>query len=330
LQSRGSLTTKNHSRVKAVRRAVAVVLLFTLPLRPSTAGPAALGSEEVELINPWGDTLADASTQAQSYAQNCRKPDNACRPTPLSQNQLVPPFDGCSNNVTPIIAWRQADDLKDVDRFVADLERQSATHDLFDCSGTTCLVVVPTIAIGEKESGVSTLSVCRVQIVLGVPGPPSRCQEVLKRAKRGGVLLRGQVGESFTGCRIGLRDFDAVFEGGASDLRSVRNLVGEALRASPFDLSVMEDGNAVVGTRAQMPSAILAGWREWVTVRAEIDARGSDAGTAIITTILVSKQATAGREAWTPASEPQEEAYLRALRNEFQRRGGVLSTGVGR
>jgi hypothetical protein len=129
---------------------------------------------------------------------------------------------------------------------------------------------------------------------------------------------------------MGLRDFDAMFKGRAGDILSVRKLVGEVLRAKPFNLTVMEDGKAIVGTRAHVASEVLAGWREWITVRVDLDISGDDAGTSIFTTMLVSKQATTSREAWTPPSEPQEAAYLLALQNAFRDRGGVLSTGVGR
>jgi hypothetical protein len=294
----------------------------------TVAAPATLGDANVELTNAWGHTLAEATAEAQLYSGTCKSPGSSCRPLALSPSELVSALDACSGGV-PTLGWRRADELKGAERFAAGLRRDAAARALLDCRGPTCLTVLPTTTPREKEQGVSTLSVCSVKLVVGMPGPPSRCQEALKQNARSGLLIRGQVGQPFNSCSMGLRDFDAVFKNRGADVASVRKLVGEVLRAKPFNLTVMEDRNALVGIRAHLPSDVMIGWREWVTVRVEIDTRGTDAGTTIYTTMLVSKQASANREAWTPPSEPQEGAYLRALRDELQRRGGVLVAGIG-
>lgn len=249
----------------------------------------------------------------------------------MSPRQLMPVSTSCGSTlVTP--AWRHARELKDADRYVADLQRRAAARELSDCEGSHCLVVVRTVLPGgkETESGVSSLSVCRVDLVQSVSSPPVVCSEALKQHPRGGLLLRAALGNTTNMCSMGLRDFDAVFSGRASDVAAVRKLVGDVLRAKPFNLTVMEEGSALVGTRAHVASELLAGWREWTTVRVDVDARGADAGAIISTLVLVSKQATTSREAWTPASEPQDAAYVTALRKAFESRGASLTTGVGR
>jgi hypothetical protein len=283
-----------------------------------------LSPTKVELVADWGDTFINATAEAQLRAQTCQAPGNRCQPTPLSLRRIASEH-GCGASVE--VGWRRAGDLKDADRYVAELQRLAATRELFDCSGSVCLAVVPTILQDERQSDVDTFSVCEVEVVQGVSGPPSRCQEALKQQKRTGVLLRGNVGSLISLCSMGLRDFDAVFKNKADNLSSVRKLVDEVLRAKPFNLTVMEDGDALIGTRAHLASEVLAGWREWVTVRVEIRSYGADASATIYTNMLVSKQATTSREAWSPPSEPQEAAYLLTLRNEFQRRGGLLRTG---
>jgi hypothetical protein len=293
------------------------------------AAPADFGTRDVELVNNWGDTIADAAAEAQKQDQACGPSGNDCRPTLPSPRQLVPASNACGS-AAPVLVWRHAGDLGDAQGYVADLQHRATARELFDCDDRTCLVVVPTSSPRPSEKGVTTLSICIVAMVQGVPGPPSRCQEVFKQHLSTGMLLRGQMGNSLTECSMGLRDFDAVFTGRAGEVAAVRTLVGEVLNAHPFNLTVMEDGHALVGTRAHAASELLTGWREWITVRVDVDTRGADAGTTISTTMLVSKQATTSRDAWTPPSEPQEETYLTALREAFKGRGGVLSIGVGR
>jgi hypothetical protein len=305
----------------------ALLLLAVGPAR--AAPPILLSTEEVVLLDEWGSRLADARAEARLHSEGCRKPDSSCVPKPLAPRELVPASEPCSG-VSRVMGWRYAEELGGATREAAELRQHAATRELFDCSGTACLVVVHTTTPLEKEKDVQTLSICSVQVVRGVPGAPSRCQEALKLQPGSSLLLRGEIGSAHVSCSMGMRDFDAVFGGRAADMGAVRQLVGDVLRAKPFNLNVMEEGEALVGTRQQLPSDVLDGWREWVTVRVDINARGTDVGTSIITWMLVSKQATGRRDAWTPPTEPQEAAYVQALRSAFERRGGVLGTGTRR
>ena len=286
------------------------------------------GQAEILVAPPWGTTLSEAAAEASAHAAGCARPGAGCsaRAPTLREIATGP---SCSDHV-PVIAWRRASDLSDSNAWTSKLSLLADSREPFDCSWSTCSMVLRTNAMHERESGVSTLSICRVQLVRGVSGAPEWCQEASKMRGSAAHLVRAQVGNSFISCSMGLRDFDAVFQGRGSDLDSVRRVVMEVLAAKPFNLAVMEDRGAVVGTRTQLASDVLRGWREWVTVRVDVDARDRDAGASIFTTLLVGKQAAAEREAWTPPSEAQEAAYVLALRNELQRRGAMLTTGVGR
>lgn len=294
----------------------------------SMLGLASDGSHaEVELAPPWGTTLAEAMAEAEVQAAACARLGFRCNTKAPAPNELVAGRSTCSGEV-PVMAWRRAKELSDSTARAASLALLAGSSEPFDCTGNACSMVLRTRTPQEKQSGVSTLSVCRVQVVKGVAGAPAPCEEALKEHASGGLLVRAQVGNSFISCSMGLRDFDAVFHGRGSDLSGVRRMLMEVLAAKPFNLAVMEDRGGVVGTRTQLASEVLKGWREWVTVRVDVDARESDAGTSISTTLLVGKQAAAEREAWTPPSESQEAAYLLALRNELQRRGALLTTGL--
>ena len=292
------------------------------------AGMAASATEAVLEVRS-GSMLADTIAEAKAQPTLCAQPLVRCSARAQTENEAAPAATACSG-ARPVMAWRRADELSNGDARMADLVRLASAGERFRCAGSSCLLVVPTTVPNEPASGVSTLSVCRVQVVNGVVGAPMRCDEA-SRERAGGIrLLRAQVGDSYLGCSMGLPDFDAVFRGRGADLAGVRRLVTEVLAGKPFNLSVMEDRGAIVGTRKQLASEVLSGWREWVTVRVDIDARNADAGTTITSTLLVGKRAAAEREAWTAALESQESAYLLALRSALQQRGADLSTGLSR
>lgn len=305
------------------------LLFVILCISPAFADPLFISTKDIELASPWGATLVDAIAEAKLQAETCAKFPKECSSDPLSPRQLVPESEPCGSQ-SNLAAWRHANELTNGQNYVAYLQRLTRARKIFDCIDSRCLVLINTSTPDERENSVKTVSVCQVQMVNGVPGAPSRCQEALKEHARSGSLIRGQVGHFFTSCSMGLRDFDAIFVDRAHEVALVRKLVGEVLRAKPFNLAVMEDGKALVGTRAQLASDVLTGWREWVTVRVDIDTRGNDAGTTIFTTMLVSKQASSNREAWTPPSESQEATYILTLRNAFERGGATLSTGGSR
>lgn len=248
---------------------------LTFALGTAMGAPVVYGPVEVEVVNVVGSTFAEAEAQVLDSEQACRAPSSACGTTAMPPRQLMPVSASCGSTLaTP--GWRRARDLNDADRYIAKLQSRATARELFDCEGSSCLVVVPTVPSDgkEKEGGASTLSVCSVQVVKSVPSPPIVCAEALKQHPRSGVLLRVALGNSSNMCSMGLRDFDAVFKGRAGDVAAVRKLVGEVLRAKPFNLTVMEEGSALVGTRAHVASELLPGWREWTTVRVDVDARG--------------------------------------------------------
>jgi hypothetical protein len=225
-----------------------------------------------------------------------------------------------------LFKWYAQGELKNGAAFARAAEELNKARKVFDCRGSTCLAVIPSITLDQKERAVPSLSVCEVVVVGKLYGPPGRCKSVVKHEST--TMVKGIAGPTAVGCAVGLRDFDAIFEDRAGDLLGVRALVGEVLKSKPFNLTVMQEGDALLGTRAHLPSEVLRGWREWVTVRVDVGTRDKkNAGASIYTTILVSKQNTADRESWTLPSDQQESAYLTALRNEFVKRGGVLGTG---
>jgi hypothetical protein len=296
-----------------------LALIVAEPMRPEV-----LTTEEVTVLNAANDTLADAYAQARVP---CVPPGSTCSERPVALREAVRPANECGA-ITPTLSWKSTADLRDGLAYAAEVQRYAATRQLFGCTGHNCLVVVGVTAKREHDQAVKTLAVCSVETIDGTPGPPTRCEEVLKRQPQQGMFLRVKMGLTSTQCSMGLRDFDAVFKGRAQEIVSVRNDVGGVLRARPFNLSVIEDQGALVGTRAQAASEVLPGWREWVTLRVELTVRGVDVGASIFSTMLVSKQASADREAWTPPSEPLEESYLLALRRKLEQRGAVLRSAA--
>ena len=310
-------------------RCLISIAAFTFAVASLHAAPVVLAPEAVEMNSEHGSTYADARLEAARLSKACRAPGNACDAAALKASALVPQVAVCGDRDDSAV-WRLAQELSDGGSQSERLQRLALSREVFDCCGPACLAVLPTTWPSDARRDLSTLSVCRVLVVGDVAGPPNGCREALKKAKGAATLLRGKAGNAITSCSMGLRDFDAVFRGRAGDVAAVRKLVGEVLHAKPFQLAVMEDGDAIVGTRAHLASDVMRGWREWVTVRVEVDVRKEDVGTSIFTTMLVSKQATASRDAWSPPSEPQEATYIAALRDALLRRGGALSTGVGR
>ena len=161
-------------------------------------------------------------------------------------------------------------------------------------------------------------------LVSNYVGAPTNCHEVLKYKDSTAIFAQARVGENRIFCSMGTRDFDATFIGSARELGAVRVKVKGILQSPPFNLQVAEQRGDIVGVRRYLSSGVLAGWREWTTVRVQLEVGQRSIGTTISTTLLVSKQASADREAWSPASEPQEEVYLSRLRHQFARSGGTV------
>jgi hypothetical protein len=224
--------------------------------------------------------------------------------------------------------WRNQNDLTGGRRFVERVEELASSRRVFECSGRTCLVVVPTVPPEETDTNAKHFSLCQVTAVGHNYGPPTLCQELLF-SDNSTTLIAAVTGLVFHACMMGVRDFDAVFKNRGRDLTGIRSLVENVLKGKPFNLVVAEEGEDVLGTRAFLPSEVISGWREWVTVRVGIEASRKDAGITIATTILVSKQNSPDRESWTAPSDQQEASYVAALRDAFVKRGGVLTIGRG-
>jgi len=216
-----------------------------------------------------------------------------------------------------------ASELSDGSAFIDRARTLAKSRELIDCTGKRCLVVVPTVTKERAEPNVETLSVCQIQLVGALVGPPQDCKEIVKIGQNE-RLIKSIIERSLMICAVGLWNFDAVFANSVHDFDRVRQTVSEVLAAKPFSLSIEREADDVIGTRSFLPSGIFEGWREWITVRVSLDPIGKDVGASIATTILVSKQNTTSRESWTVSSEQQEAAYLDALKKEFEKRGAVI------
>ena len=299
----------------------AVALMAMLPI---LAFCQTLSNHDVLLELEWGaTTMASATMESANSSAMCRRSDRQCAPGAPSLTQLAYEGPGCSQKHA--FSWRLANELSDGVSFIKRVKTLADSRKLSDCSGKRCLVVVPTIStkVPESEPGVETLSVCKVELVTARSGPPNSCQEIVKLGK-GRQLVKSITANAMVGCSMGMRDFDAVFSSLANDSERIRKTVESILSASPFNLSVEREGDAVLGTTSFASSSVLKGWREWIVVRVDLKTRGDTVGATIATNILVSKQNTTSRESWTPSSDQQEATYLSALKKAFEKQGGNI------
>jgi len=270
-----------------------------------------------------GTTMASAieSSKTASAACGSRQAKSACEPGAPTLDQLANEGYKCGSFTE--FEWRMASELSDGSAFIDRARTLAKSRELIDCTGKRCLVVVPTVTKERAEPNVETLSVCQIQLVGALVGPPQDCKEIVKIGQNE-RLIKSIIERSLMICAVGLWNFDAVFANSVHDFDRVRQTVSEVLAAKPFSLSIEREADDVIGTRSFLPSGIFEGWREWITVRVSLDPIGKDVGASIATTILVSKQNTTSRESWTVSSEQQEAAYLDALKKEFEKRGAVI------
>jgi hypothetical protein len=309
-------------------RVLLALLLVSSPVL--AADPPAAAPQLIELRIDGAQGWADATAEAARNAAQCAQTPAGCARQAPAPRSLVEDRMSCGGG-TSVFGWRKAEDLTDGVAKVRELTDRATRREVFACAdGTSCLGLFFTTGGRDGAAGITTVSVCRLRVIAGQQGAPTACEEAAKTQPGQAALVKALVGQGMTACSMGMPDFDVVFTGSAADADAVRRLVQEVLQSAPFNLAVAKFGDSLMGTRTQLASLVMTGWREWVTVRADVESRAGRVGVTLSTTLLVSKQASASREAWSPPETALESRYLNALRQALQRRGGSIELGRGR
>lgn len=190
---------------------------------------------------------------------------------------------------------------------------------LFDCEGPDCLTIVSTL---NPEKGEKILALCPISNVKGVIGAPENCTEIV-------VLTHGKpwilaiVRSYMIQMALGLPDFDIkIYSKPALRTDSVFGVIQDSLTAPPLMLfTERHSPRTLIALASHRASPLLVGWREWVTVRIDLDYFRYEEppylGMTVSTTIYVNRQNTDRPSDWTLPSAQQQNMYVEEIRNKL-------------